>query len=55
MTVSFDDFKQQLTGCLHVEAAQAVLEEIDAIYDIYPDREFQGLIYSSLGEIYKLL
>ena len=43
MTISYDDFKQQLIDCLHVKAAQAVLGDVDAIYDIHPDMDFQGL------------
>lgn len=42
MTVTYRDFEQKLTDCLHVKATKIIMAEVDAIYDIHPEREFTG-------------
>ena len=55
MNISYDDFQRQRTSCLHIEAAQAVITHVDAINDIYPEREFQGDIIKTTKLVIILL
>ena len=43
MDISFTAFNKQLIPCLHIDAVEVILAQVDAIHDISPDIEFRGL------------
>lgn len=43
--VSIDELERDCPECLHILALKRIIQKVDAIHDISPEQEFDGIVH----------